>query len=230
MPFAHFGYPTWNIWGSYMTGAIEFLLIITALCLTLVFCKMIYKRCALIRMFKRLEGIEGIEVKRLKCPFTSLIRMSRSPEYIVNIYENSYLVRCYNGGGVGKSVHFASPRFTARYSKMRGYYYRAGMGRVVKTRGFTFGSSVKIIEPIALSNGNFTKNYTEVLIFNPAPEDVTFVVKEKTSIRAAFTGDTVYGRRIFTASAFEIFADREARRIRLSENNYNIGEFHEKVN
>ena len=38
--------------------------------------------------------------------------------------------------------------------------------------------------------------------------------EEKTSIKVAFTGDEIFGRRIFTTSTFEIFVDREARRIK----------------
>ncbi len=210
-----------------MTETIEFVLIIALAALVISLGRRVHKRQLLIRSMKRLDMIEGISVHRLVNPFLSLVKHQRTPEYIVDIYGNIYLVRCYNGFGAGRSVHFASGRFTSRYSKLKGYYYRAGMGRVVKTRGFAFGASVKIIEPITLPRSVTEKGYTEVLIFNPAPSEVSYVVKEKNSIRAAFTGDEVYGRRIFTAATFEIFADREARRIRLSAENK--GDHYEKV-
>ena len=47
-----------------------------------------------------------------------------------------------------------------------------------------------------------------VWIFNPAPGEVSLVTEEKTSIKLAFTGDTVYGEQIFTASTFAAYAER----------------------
>ena len=55
------------------------------------------------------------------------------------------------------------------------------------------------------------KKIVPVLIFNPAPHDVTYVTPEKNKVVAAFTGDTVYTEKIYTASTFVTFADRYAR-------------------
>ena len=57
---------------------------------------------------------------------------------------------------------------------------------------------------------------TDDYVTNPKFKDLymSYVTEGKTSIKVAFTGDEVYGRKIFTASTFEIFVDREARRIR----------------
>ncbi len=163
----------------------------------------------------RLSKTDGIKIKRLKNPFYSLFRLSSSPEYIMEIYGKLYLIRVYNGGGAVKAVHFASDKFTVRYSKLKATSYRPGVGRVSRYRGIGVGASVRLLMPINLPRELSGREYTELLIFNPAPSEVSFVVEERNSIRAAFTGDIVCGRRIFTASTFEIFADREARRIRL---------------
>ena len=50
-----------------------------------------------------------------------------------------------------------------------------------------------------------------VLLFNPAPCEVSYVSEAKTSIKVAFTGDEFYGMQIFTASTFVSYADRMMR-------------------
>ena len=56
-----------------------------------------------------------------------------------------------------------------------------------------------------------TRKLVPVLIFSPAPNEVSYVTETKNSIRVAFSGDRVYGARIFTASTFLTIADREYR-------------------
>ncbi len=197
-----------------MTKIIELLAIISIFAVSVFFLTKISKRLALFRVMKRLSKTDGIEIKRIGCPILSLVRFSKTPEYIMDIFGERYYIRCYNGGGVSKSVHFANGKFSVRYSHVRSYYYRPGVGRIVRTRGFNLGAAVKIIPEIQLPKALQDVDFREILIFNPAPTEVSYVVKEKNSIRAAFTGDVVYGRQIFTASTFEIFADREARRIK----------------
>ena len=55
------------------------------------------------------------------------------------------------------------------------------------------------------------KEVIPVLIFNPAPHDVTYVTESKNRVAAAFTGDKVYDQTIFTASTFVTYADRYER-------------------
>ena len=50
-----------------------------------------------------------------------------------------------------------------------------------------------------------------VLIFNPAPGEVSYVTEEKSSIKIAFSGDEFRGEKIFTPTTFVIWADRKKR-------------------
>jgi len=44
-----------------------------------------------------------------------------------------------------------------------------------------------------------------------APGELSYVSKEKTSVKIAFTDDEVYGMKVFTSSTFASYADRMSR-------------------
>ena len=173
------------------------------------------KRVNLSKAVKRLSKIEGVKIFELKNTYLSLLKPSAEAEYYLSVYGDEYLVRVYNGGGSSYAVHFASERFTVKFPRAKSVVFMPNHPRArrpIILKGFNFGGSVKTLEPIQPPEFMREKEYTEVIVFNPAPSDVSYVSPEKTKIKIAFTGDEVYGRRIFTASTFEIFVDREARR------------------
>lgn len=197
-----------------MTKIIEFIIAVVLIFIAFGILSKLYKRISFAFRMKRLSRIEGVEIKRLTNPLKSLVRLSKTPEYIVKIYDKIYLVRAYNGGNISNVVHFASERFTVRFSRLKTASYSSPRGSFFSVRGFSVGGKVIILSPIACPSELLGREYTEVVVFNPAPGEVSYVIEEKTSIKVAFTGDEIYGRKIFTASTFEIFVDREARRIR----------------
>lgn len=197
-----------------MTPLIQFLLTVTVIVLMIGVCAQVYKRVYLLRVTKRISKIEGVSLRWLANPFLSLIKLSDTPELSVKIYDDTYLVRIYNGVGGGNAVHFATEKFTVCYSGIKTAVYMPRRGRLLSFRGFNIGAHVKVLNPIKVPDGLCAGEYTEVVLFNPAPSEVSYVVEEKTSIKVAFTGDEIYGRKIFTTSTFEIFVDREARRIK----------------
>lgn len=197
-----------------MTPLIQFLLAVTVIVLVIGICAQVYKRVYLLRVTKRISKIEGVSLRWLANPFLSLIKLSDTPELSVKIYDDTYLVRIYNGVGGGNAVHFATEKFTVCYSGIKTAVYMPKCGRLLSFRGFNIGAHVKVLNPIKVPDGLCDGEYTEVVLFNPAPSEVSYVVEEKTSIKVAFTGDEIYGRKIFTTSTFEIFVDREARRIK----------------
>lgn len=202
------------MWGNGMTKIIEFVLTVALLVGLIYFCSLITKRINLLRSIKRISNISGVSVKMLKNPIFSLLKVPVYPELFVDIMGEIYLVRTYNGGGAGNVVHFASERFTVRFSRFKTATFRAPRGRFFTVRGFSVGGKIKTIEPMVIPEELSLMNFKEVVLFNPAPGEVSYVTEEKTSIKVAFTGDEVYGRKIFTASTFENFVDREARRIK----------------
>ena len=66
--------------------------------------------------------------------------------------------------------------------------------------------------PENLADESYGKNVEKILLFTPAPNEVSYVTEEKTTIKLAFTGDEFYGMKIFTTSSFIAYADRETRK------------------
>ena len=194
-----------------MTDIIEFVLLIIFCVFVCGISSVLYKRLFLLNKLKKLSKIEGVELTFLNNPWVSIFRVSKTADILIKIYGNPYFVRIYNGGSPTKAVHFANEKFSVCYSRLKSVTYTA-RGRFLNVKGFNFGGNVRVVEK--LTPKNEYESFTEILVFNPAPSEVSFVVKEKNSIKAAFTGDLIYGRKIFTASTLEIFVDREARRIR----------------
>lgn len=64
------------------------------------------------------------------------------------------------------------------------------------------------------------KRIEKILLFSPAPYEVSYVTEERSTIRLAFTGDELYGYRIFTPSTFVTFIDREKRRMEDEKNKF----------
>ena len=197
-----------------MTQIIQLLLTVAVIVFVIGVCNQLYRRIYLVRVIKRISLIEGVSARWLENPFVSLIRLSETPEILVTVYDDTYLIRLYNGVGGGNAVHFATEKFTVCYSRIKTAVYTPKRGRLFTLRGFNVGARVKVMPDLRIPEGLCPSEYTEVILFNPAPTEVSYVVKEKTSIKVAFTGDAIFGRRIFTTSTFEIFVDREARRIK----------------
>ena len=138
---------------------------------------------------------------------------------MVEILDTVYLIRLYSGGGITKFVHFASPKYSVIYSRVKtGRFVVSGR---IRSRFITFadsafnvGTKVFILPDFPIPNDDrlYGKKVERILLFNPAPNEVSFVTSEKTSIRTAFSGDDMYGMKIFTGSGFIAYADRQTRK------------------
>ena len=90
-----------------------------------------------------------------------------------------------------------------------------------------FGARVRVIPPLELdmpraaeADASFSY-FTEArepqekiipaLIFCPEPRELSYVTKERCSIKLAFMGDEVIGHRVFTPDTFESYIDRDSR-------------------
>lgn len=209
-----------------MTKLLEFLIIVLLIWLGVNFIAAISKRTALISGIRGLKRSLGAEIEYKRMPYLSLFGLSESPDFTVRVGNVVYIVRTYNGSGIGKVVHFASPEYTVRFSRMRTASYvrgRAKQRMFTARRGFAIGSKVIYLPPLKTDGLNlpYGAKVVPVLIFNPTPGEVSFVTPEKTSIRVAFTGDDVYGTRIFTASTFVSFVEREYRAASLASKDVN---------
>ena len=178
------------------------------------------KRIFLIKKLGELKKTEGVTVKYRAFPLLSLLKLSAKPEVVVETKGTVFLIRLFGASSNHRRVHFANPEFTVTIKGKR----RDSGARVVGTRGRRYvvkvhdysspkSGKVRILPKLRIPDEYelSRKKIVPVLIFNPAPHDVTYVTPEKNKVVAAFTGDTVYTEKIYTASTFVTFADRYAR-------------------
>ena len=209
-----------------MTEIIELSLLIFLLWFIVNLCFLIWRRLTLVHKLRGLCRVTSAEITYLRSPLLSLLRQSADFDLTVRVGSTLYAVRLYNGGGIGKVVHFASQNYSVRFSRMKsmGYNRRSRKSIVAMNKqGFAVGTKVMYLPDANNSkiSTRFGDKVVPVWIFNPAPGEVSYVTEQKTSISVAFTGDEVYGYRIFTASTFVSFAEREWRNEKMRKNEEN---------
>lgn len=195
---------------------ILFIVLLTLVCRLSIW---ISKRISMIIKINSLKEDCNANIKFARFPFLPTSLMSKKPDIIVEIGDTVYLIKLYSGGTM-KFVHFASPEYSVRFSKMRAGRFvintrwRSGAFSAVNS-SFNVGARVFIMPEFPIPDeldGVYGKKIERVLLFNPAPFEVSYVTEEKTTIKLAFTGDEFYGTKIFTASSFVAYADRETRK------------------
>ena len=180
----------------------------------------LFKRARLIARIYSLKKECGASVKFLRFPLLPTSLISENPDVAVEIGNTVYLIRLYSGGKF-KYVHFASPRYSVRFVRMKAGLFavnRRGKATVATSGSDTYNTQMRVfIIPELKIPKWVTDAYPEgrvenIMIFNPAPNEVSYVTEEKTTIKVAFTGDEFYGMKIFSASSFVAYADRETRK------------------
>ena len=217
-----------------MTDILITIFSIAALIVAITLIQFLCKRTALLLSVRNLGKTDDVTVEINSYAALFLTNVSKKPFATVKCRNKIYLVRIFNGIGSFKSVHIASERYAAVFTKtggdgMRQVKGRSGRFRRVSEPIRVYGAVTKIIPPLEPSfipekkklpegyeNFYFEEKPVEAeiiptLIFCPAPAELTFVTPERTSIKIAFTGDTVIGHRIFTKETFSSFIDRDSR-------------------
>ncbi len=202
-----------------MTDIINFILVVIAASVIYRFVSWVWRRASLCIKLAELKKMCGAKITYRRFPFLPTSWASEKADIIVEILDTVYLIRLYSGGGITRFVHFASPKYSVRYSRVKtGRFVVSGR---IRSRFITFadsafnvGTRVIILPdfPIPEDDRFYGKKVERVLLFNPAPNEVSFVTEEKTSIRTAFEGDDMYGIKVFTGSTFISYADRETRK------------------
>lgn len=185
------------------------------------------KRIFLVTKLKELKKTSDAKIKYHTLPFFSLLRFSEKPEITVEIGNRVYLIRLIGASSKHRRVHFASPEYTVT---TKGRRFTSGVRMVYAGRATIRRRAVKVqaqslpqkigkvrlLPKLKIQNEEQLRGKTAVpvLIFNPAPHDVTYVTPEKNRVLAAFTGDKVYDHTIFTASTFVIYAERYEREMK----------------
>ena len=200
-----------------MIEIINILLVALIAFILISFCLWMYKRIALIFKLTRLVKEYSGEIKFLRFPFLPNSISSKKPDISIKILDTVYLIRLYSGGGKNSHVHFASDKFSVRYMKMASKMVSSGRWRTLvvmhTSQAHTVGAKVFVMPPMeAPDELKNHENVEKIMIFNPAPNAVSYVTKEKTTIKLAFTGDEMHDMKIFTASSFVAYADRQTRK------------------
>lgn len=210
-----------------------FAFLLLAICAVLLY-KFLYaisKRIYALIKIHSLKKLADAKITYVRPPFLSFLFTSAKPDVSVRIGDTVYLLRFLSGVSGRYYMHFASENYLVRFTRSRfhlGGRLKIGKRyRVTEYSGYvtTDNHSVKILPSLEMGenlsstaeNGDFSYSNNEiktvpVLLLNPTPCELSYVTKEKTSIKVAFTGDEVFGQKIFTASTFVTFAEREARR------------------
>ncbi|MBQ7343325.1 MAG: hypothetical protein IJW53_01005 [Clostridia bacterium] len=202
-----------------MVDVINLILLIVALILIVRFILWSRKRIVMIIRLKSLQRELGAEVKFLRFPLLPTRTSSQKPDLYVKILNTVYLIRLYSGGNKHHMVHFSSERFSVRYMKMAMRMLTSskrratGLAYVESGKAFTVSSKVFVSRPLELPDKLATEDVKveKILLFNPAPHAVSYVLPEKTGIKVALTGDEVFGMKIYTGSSFVEYAKRQAR-------------------
>ena len=187
---------------------IEFIIIITVLIFLFRLIKFIEKRTVLFFTIKRLGSLEGVALVDVKPLLFFSPRITKSAVCKVRVGEKTYAVKLFSGKGHSYAVHIVNAEYASVFMKTGGAIkvrrFVRSMRAVHEEARVYFPKTVFIPEWEAADE-------IPVLLFNPAPRELTYVSPERTSIKAAFTGDEVYGMRIYTQSTFYNFIDRDSR-------------------
>ena len=206
-----------------MTDILEILIFIIAAFILYRLIFYIVKRLAAMRKISALKEMCGASVTYSRPPFLTFFKLRDKADVVVETRDSIYLVRFIDTPGGVVHLHFASDRFFVTYVhsvipiggllQMRKRYRAAARN----ARSSTSCERVRILPPMKVEEKYtrakelYGKNLVPVLLFNPAPRELSYVTEAKTSIKVAFTGDEVYGSKVFTASTFAIHVDRMTR-------------------
>jgi hypothetical protein len=201
-------------------------LFIIVLCVYITFRAVMFiaKRTMMLIRIYSLKKECNAKISLQRFPYRPMWLTNEKPDIKVEILDTVYLIRIYSGGGISRSIHFANECYSASYISTVGGTPRRRGGRAASpnplTSGLNIGAKVIYTKPLNTGTDDPRKKIVPVLMLNPAPGNLSYVTEEKTSIRIAFTGDEMYGMKVFTASTFAIYADRMKREeLRLREEN-----------
>ncbi len=200
-----------------MTAIIDAILTIIAIYLGIKLTFFITKRTIMLLRIFALKRECGAKISLHSFPYRPMWLTPKRADITVEILDTVYHIRLYSGGGLAKNVHFASKDYSCVYTQIKGgmkaYRKAAGQNTPALTSGLNISSRVLVLPPLEIPEADIRgpKHIERVLLMTPAPASVSYVTEAKTSVQIAFTGDEVYGMKVFTASTFFRYADRQSR-------------------
>ena len=197
----------------------------------------IYKITTLV--YIRLRDKRRLSLLRKECSATvkftrpllfSYFKPSEHPDAIIETDAEIYAIRFLSAGGRRRFMHLARRDFLVTYRRsyfalLEMFSFRRYKFKVTGSGSETASQRVKILPGLAVPKEISEraelsgKPLVKVIILSPEPLEFTYVTKEKTSIKLAFSGDEVDGFRVFNAKNFLAYADRQSRKVRRTKIN-----------
>ena len=199
-----------------MTGVFKLILILASAFILWRFASYVSKRIGLLRCLSQLKKECDAKITLHKSPFRPMWRASKEPDVTVKILDTVYLIRLYSGISPSRSVHFANEEYSCIYLRLRVSArapHGTGANSLAMTPGVNISAKVRRTPPLEIPQeyDGSGKKVVKVMLMNPAPNVLSYVTPEKTSIKIAFTGDELHGQKVFTAETFMRYADRMKR-------------------
>ena len=190
-----------------MREIIDFCLVILIAALAFLLLRFISKR---LRLFIKLTSLARKTggTLRQSSPLVWLTPRPKCGYITLEILNTVYRIRLFSGGNGSRCVHFIDERFSVSYSRFMPVSVQStrvrARARVVMGETLNLGARVHLISPFEKSNT------TDVIIFCPAPSEVSFV-EGGASVKLAFSGDEMLGAKVFTTTSFTSYAERKYR-------------------
>ena len=193
-----------------MNEIINYVLIFTLILCGFLLLRFVLKRLILLARLATLKRIAEAKIKLHTFPLRPMWMMKSMPDITVKILDTEYRIRLYSGGGVSKSVHFNDRSWSVVYSKLSTATVspRRRGAKYLTVSSLNVGARVIYLPDMPRVD---SQGVIDVLLFNPAPAEVSYVTEEGNSIKLAFTGDELQGYMVFTGSTFIRYAERRYR-------------------
>ena len=188
---------------------IEFSLIVIAIIVVIKIFLFAKRRLSLLFSILSLRKIDTVEVQ-IANPIALLSnRVTEKPFAKIKVRDKTYAVRLFNGKGYSHAAHIVNESYASVFMKTGG----AIKVRMFVRRVAAVHEAARVYFPrtVFLPETKNDNGEIPILLFSPAPRELTYVTEERTSIKAAFTGDEIFGFKVYTKTTFKNFIDRDSR-------------------
>lgn len=188
---------------------IEFAIIVIAVVIAFKIFLFTKRRISLLVSVLKLRKIDTVSVQITN--FWALLskRVTKQPFARIKVRDKIYTVRLFNGKGHSHAAHMVNESFASVFLKTGGAVKIRTLARhVIAAKE---ASRVYFPRTVFLPKTENETSDATILLFSPAPRELTYVTEERTSIKAAFTGDEIFGFKVFTKTTFANFVDRDSR-------------------
>ena len=188
---------------------LEFSLIVISIMIIVKIFLFTKRRLSLLHAVLKLKKIDTVGVQITN--FSALLskKVTKKPFAKVTVGSKTYAIRLFNGKGFKHAAHIVNERYASVFLKTGG----ATKVRTLARRAIVTHEAARVYFPrtVFLPDTKNDNGEISILLFSPAPRELTYVTEERTSIKAAFTGDEVFGFKVFTKTTFANFIDRDSR-------------------